>query len=64
VSETTPAPDQQADPPEATTPTDAIRSLGFDPDTVQALVLTPSSVVAIAVDYPEPHNPPEVPDGE
>jgi hypothetical protein len=40
-------------------PREAIRALGFDPDRVQAVVLTPTSVVAIAADYPEPYIRPE-----
>lgn len=52
-------------PAPATPPVDAIRALGFDPDLVQAVVLTPTSVVAIAIDYPEPYTAPqeETPDG-
>ena len=30
--------------------------LGFDPETTQAVVLTPDSAVAIATIYPEPTN--------
>lgn len=48
----------------------AMKLLGFDPASVQAVVLTPDSAVAIAADYPEPLDPPqgeptheEVPDG-
>lgn len=40
-------------------PDDAIRALGFDPATVRAVILTPTSVVAIAADYPEPYVLPE-----
>lgn len=47
------------DPPLVATPDDAIRALGFDPDLVQAVILTPTSAVAIAADYPEPYVPPE-----
>ena len=36
-------------------PQDAIRGLGFDPDLIQSLVLTPTSVVAVSADYPDPH---------
>ncbi len=43
---------------------DAMRLLGYDPEKVQSLIVTPASVVAISTDYPEPHNPPqEVPNG-
>jgi len=38
---------------------DAMRSLGFDPALTQAVVLTPTSAVAIAVDYPQPYVLPE-----
>jgi len=38
---------------------DAMRSLGFDPSLVQAVVLTPTSAVAISADYPQPYVPPE-----
>lgn len=55
------------DPPPAdrATPAGAIRALGFDPGAVQAVILTPTSAVAIAADYPEPYVMPteEVPDG-
>lgn len=33
--------------------------LGFDPETTQTVILTPTSVVAVAIDYPEPLDPPE-----
>lgn len=39
--------------------------LGFDPESTQAVVMTPNSAVAIAIDYPEPRTQPdtqEVPD--
>jgi len=39
--------------------TDAMRSLGFDPTLTQAVVLTPTSAVAISADYPQPYVPPE-----
>lgn len=42
----------------AADPRETIRDLGFDPDLVQAVVLTTSTAVAIAADYPEPHTPP------
>ncbi len=32
-----------------------IRGLGFDPDQVQAVVVTATAAVAIAADYPEPY---------
>lgn len=37
------------------TPAEAIVDLGFDPDAVRAIVVTPTSAIAIAVDYPEPY---------
>lgn len=40
-------------------PREAIGDLGFDPATVQTVILTPTSAVAIAADYPEPYIPPE-----
>lgn len=40
-------------------PREAIADLGFDPDAVQAVILTPTSAVAIAADYPEPYVLPE-----
>lgn len=46
-------------PPASSTPDDAMRALGFDPALVQAVILTPTSAVAIAIDYPEPYTPPE-----
>ncbi|MFC8732188.1 hypothetical protein ACFT5B_07000 [Luteimicrobium sp. NPDC057192] len=42
-----------------TPPGDVLRALGFDPAAVQAVILTPTSVVAVAADYPDP---PEVTD--
>ena len=45
--------------------TEAIKLLGFDPTTVQSMVVTADSVIGIAVDYPEPLDPPkEVSDGK
>lgn len=41
-----PAPDR--------TPGDVIRALGYDPEAIQSLVVTPTHVVAVAADYPEP----------
>lgn len=43
---------------------DLLRALGFDPDGVQAVVVTPVAAYAITPDYPEPTNPPapEVPE--
>ena len=38
---------------------DAMRSLGFDHALVAAVVLTPTSAVAISADYPQPYTPPE-----
>lgn len=37
---------------------DLLRALGFDPDALQAVVVTPTSAVGISHDYPEPTNPP------
>lgn len=37
---------------------DLLRALGFDPDVLQAVVVTPTSAVGISHDYPEPTNPP------
>jgi hypothetical protein len=51
--------DRHVTPPADPTPAEAIRALGFDPDRVRAVVLTPTSVVAIAADYPEPYIRPE-----
>lgn len=48
-----------ATPADRSTPDDAMRALGFDPATVQAVILTPTSAVAIAADYPEPYVLPE-----
>lgn len=38
---------------------DMVRDLGLDPDAVQTVIITATSVVAIAVDYPEPYIPPQ-----
>jgi len=38
---------------------DAMRTLGFDPDLVAAVVLTSTSAVAIAANYPQPYVRPE-----
>lgn len=53
--------DQTPDPPAVVTPppADALALLGFDPTRVQAVVVTPTAVVAIAIDYPEPYVAPE-----
>jgi len=66
TSDLTPAPTPDVPPvPLPETPTDppvlmdAMRSLGFDPALTQAVVLTPTSAVAIAVDYPQPYVLPE-----
>jgi len=37
-----------------TAPDVVLRALGFDPAAVQAVILTPTSVVAVAADYPDP----------
>ncbi|GMA22294.1 hypothetical protein GCM10025864_44590 [Luteimicrobium album] len=37
-----------------TPPVDVLRALGFDPDTVRSVVITSTSVVAVAADYPDP----------
>ncbi len=50
---TTPVEPQDMDPEVA------MRSLGFDPAQVQTVVLTATSVTAVAVDYPEPYTPPQ-----
>lgn len=34
---------------------DMVRALGLDPETVQTVIITATSVVAIADDYPEPY---------
>lgn len=42
--------------PPSMDPAQAIRALGFDPEGVRAVILTPTSgPVAIATDYPEPY---------
>ncbi len=51
-------------PTEATTevPTDPaaiLRSLGYDPDAIRSLVITPTTVIAISADYSEPRVTPE-----
>lgn len=33
--------------------------LGFDPTTTQAVVLLPESAIGVAIDYPEPLDPPQ-----
>jgi hypothetical protein len=38
----------------STAPVDVMTALGFDATTVQAIVITPTSVVAVAADYPDP----------
>lgn len=60
MSETPDEPNEQppSDPMTATSPADAIRALGFDLAAVQAVVITPTTAVAIATDYPEPYTPP------
>lgn len=45
--------------PPTHTPVEAIRALGFDPEQVQAVIVTAGSAVAIDAVYPEPYNPPE-----
>jgi hypothetical protein len=37
-----------------TAPDVVLRALGFDPATVQSVVITATSVVAVAADYPDP----------
>jgi hypothetical protein len=59
---TVPTPDIPKLPKTPTDPlvlTGAMRSLGFDPALVAAVVLTPTSAVAISADYPQPYVPPE-----
>ncbi len=46
---TEPTPVDNTTPPEA-----VLRAIGFDPAAVQAVILTPTSVVAVAADYPDP----------
>ena len=42
--------------PPSMDPAQAIRALGFDPEGVRAVILTPTSgPIAIAADYPEPY---------
>jgi hypothetical protein len=36
-----------------------VRGVGFDPAAVQAVILTPTSAVAVDSDYPEPYIPPQ-----
>lgn len=36
-------------------PDAVIRAAGFDPAAIQSLVVTPTTVVAVAADYPDPH---------
>jgi hypothetical protein len=52
-------PDQDAPAPSgaSSSPDEAIRALGYDPAAVRALVVTATSVVAIAADYPDPTDP-------
>ena len=57
-----PAPETPAEPGVLSYP-DLLTALGFDPERVQAVVLTPTSAHAIATDYPEPYTPPEATDG-
>ncbi|WP_454728979.1 hypothetical protein [Cellulosimicrobium protaetiae] len=46
---------QEPIPVDPTTPPETVMSaLGFDPETVQAVVVTADAVVAVAADYPEP----------
>lgn len=63
---TTPPPDPAPQEPipvdPSTPPADVIRALGYDPDHIQSLVVTSTSVVAVAADYPDPHV--EVTDGD
>lgn len=63
VDERDPTPETPAEPGVLSFP-DALRAIGFDPATVQAVILTPTSAHAISIDYPEPYTPPEATDGE
>lgn len=59
--ETTPPADPEApDPatPEIVGPAQVMRVAGFDPDLVRAVIVTPVAVYAVAVDCPEPIDPP------
>ena len=38
---------------------ETVSGLGFAPADVKAVVVTPTSVVAVAADYPEPYTAPE-----
>lgn len=60
MSETPDHPEAPAEPGALSYP-DLLVALGFDPNAVQAVILTPTSATAIAADYPEPHTPPEAP---
>lgn len=40
-------------------PMTVIESAGFDPSQVKAIIVTPTSITAISLDYPEPHVQPE-----
>jgi hypothetical protein len=42
-----------------TAPADVMTALGFDATAVQAIVITPTSVVAVAADYPDPPGAPD-----
>ncbi len=46
----TPEPDVEGPP----MPVDVIRSLGYEPEAVQALIITADSVFAVDAQYPEP----------
>lgn len=54
MSETPPDP-LLIEPAPDRSPGAAIRALGFDPAAIQSLVVTPTTVVAVAADYPDPH---------
>ncbi|WP_454044412.1 hypothetical protein [Cellulosimicrobium sp. Marseille-Q8652] len=56
---TTAAPQEPTPVDPTTSPSDVMRAMGFDPAAVKSLVITPTGVVAVAADYPDPHVPEE-----
>jgi hypothetical protein len=52
MTEDTATPEPDVDGPPL--PVDVIRALGYEPDAVQALIITADSVVAVDAQYPEP----------
>ncbi|MBE9924421.1 hypothetical protein G8C93_00755 [Cellulosimicrobium cellulans] len=55
MTDTPPDPPLLIEPAPSRSPDAAIRALGFDPALIQSLVITPTSAVAVAADYPDPH---------